>query len=492
MHTKAAADIVDSLTSLLGSENVVTEPERVDYFSRDLSFEDYEPAAVVVAPGSVEELSEVVRIAAAADAPLVPRGGGMSYTKGYTPADAGSVLVDMRRMDRILEINTQDGYVRVECGMTWERLHAGLREKGLRTPYYGPLSGRYATVGGALSQNSVFWGAAKHGTVADTVVSLEVVTASGELIRTGAAARRGTKPFFRYFGPDLTGLFVGDTGALGIKAVATLRTYPYPEHSVHHSVAVEDFAAAIDCMEACGRYGIATEVYNLDPYYADALAKGGIELLREHPWTVHLTVDGATAEIAEAGMAKLRDVAGAFGETIEPIVPQVFRDDPFGAVQSVLLGPEGQIWLPIHGITPFSSAKDAARAVQSFAAEHREQLERHGISISYLTACQRNEFLFEPAFYWFDELGEFRLERISEEAAGEWSAIPADTEARATVLELREQLARLFDELGAVHIQIGKYYRYREMLEPGALELVTAVKRALDPNGRMNPGSLGL
>jgi D-lactate dehydrogenase (cytochrome) len=398
----------------------------------------------------------------------------------------------MRRMDKVLDVNLQDGYVTVEAGTTWETVYTTLKEQGVRTPYYGPLSGRYATVGGALSQNSVFWGAGRAGTVADSVLTLEVVTGEGKIVRTGTAGRPGSTPFNRYFGPDLTGMFIGDTGAMGIKAIATLRTLPFPEHTIHHSIAVPDFAAAIRAMEAIGRFGIATEVYNLDPFYADAMVKAGIELLREHPWTVHLSVDGATEAIAEAGMAKLRDVASGFGETIDPVVPAVFRSDPFGSVQAVLLGPEGQIWLPIHAFLPFSRAEEAATAVKDFERRHAEEFERHGIQMSYLTVCSGNDFLFEPSFYWFDELGTFRLERIAEEAGRDWRSIPADTDARSAVLRLRRELAGVFDDLGAVHIQIAKYYDYAPRIEENSRELVRAFKRAVDPRGLMNPGALGI
>ena len=239
------------------------------------------------------------------------------------------MMVDMRRMNRIVEINDRDGYVTVECGVTWEQLYRALRERGLRTLYYGPLSGRYATVGGALSQNSVFVGAARYRTLAESAISLTVVAAGRQIIGPAVPGDLDS-PFFRYFGPDTTGLFLGDTGAMGIKAEATLRTVPFPEHSSHHSVAVPDFGAAIDCMEATGRFGIATEIYNLDPFYADTMVKAGVEMLADHPWTVHLTVDGASEAIADAGMTKLREVAAEFGTPINPVVPAIFRDDPSG------------------------------------------------------------------------------------------------------------------------------------------------------------------
>ena len=102
---------------------------------------------------------------------------------------------------------------------------------GMRTGYWGPLSGVNATIGGALSQNSAFFGSALHGTVADSVLGVTVVLANGEIVTTGSGARNGAAPFTRHGGPDLTGIFLGDNGAFGVKVAATLRLLPRPQHT---------------------------------------------------------------------------------------------------------------------------------------------------------------------------------------------------------------------------------------------------------------------
>ena len=126
-----------------------------------------------------------MRLVAAAGYPLIPRGGGMSYTKSYVPERPESVLFDMRSMNGIVEINTDDMYVTVEAGCTWKQLYEALQPRGVRTPYYGPLSGMYATVGGTLSQNSLFWASGIYHTAADSCIGLEVVLANGEILHTG-------------------------------------------------------------------------------------------------------------------------------------------------------------------------------------------------------------------------------------------------------------------------------------------------------------------
>ncbi|MDT8320719.1 MAG: FAD-binding oxidoreductase [Xanthomonadales bacterium] len=166
-----------ALAGIVGAQNVLTDPSDRDYHSRDLSYLPYEVAEAVVLPGSTEELSQVVAAITGAGCAVIPRGGGMSYTRGYTPPCAGCVIVDSKRLDRIVEINTEDMYVVVEAGCTWKKLVEALKQKGVRTPYYGPLSGMYATVGGAISQNSLFLGSGDNHTVAESVLGLEVVLA---------------------------------------------------------------------------------------------------------------------------------------------------------------------------------------------------------------------------------------------------------------------------------------------------------------------------
>ena len=143
----------------------------------------------VVRPASVEDLQLAVRTATAAGIAVYTRGGGASYTDGYLPTRADSILIDMGGLDRIVEINEADGYVTVEAGVTWASLRDALAPRGMRTPFFGPFSGIAATVGGSLSQHAVSHGSGGHGISAQSLISLDVVTADGALLRTGAAAR---------------------------------------------------------------------------------------------------------------------------------------------------------------------------------------------------------------------------------------------------------------------------------------------------------------
>jgi hypothetical protein len=203
-------------------------------------------------------------------------------------------------------------------------------------------------------------------------------------------------------------------------------------------------------------------------------------------------VDSVDESIAQAGLDLLKGVAARYGEEIDNTTVDVFKSNPFGAVQSVLLGPEGELWLPVHAFLPFSRAQEAAAAIEGWFEEIAPRLEQHNIKTSLLTAAAGKDFLFEPSFYWFDELGEFRLEKIAPEAAEEWKSIPADPETRSVVLDLRRQMAKRFDDLGCCHIQVGKYYEYASLMEDETWKLMQGIKQLVDPDGLVNPGSLGL
>jgi D-lactate dehydrogenase (cytochrome) len=147
----------------------------------------------------------------------------------------------------------------------------------------------------------------------------------------------------------------------------------------------------------------------------------------------------------------------------------------------------------VHGYFPLSRAIPAAQATEQFLAERKPLMEKWGIKTSYLTCFSGPEFVIEPSFYWHDQLGEFRLSLIEPEFADKWRDIPADEARRAVALGLRDELRNLFDELGGLHLQIGKYYPYREIMNNEALgNVVAGMKSVVDPDRLMNPGALGL
>ncbi|MFX0134797.1 MAG: FAD-binding oxidoreductase, partial [Candidatus Hodarchaeota archaeon] len=174
-----------------------------------------------------EEVSEIAKIANKYKIHIVPRGGGADLVGGSTTQNG--ILLDITRMNRILEIDEVNMFCIVEPGITWAILHSELQKKGLTTGVIGPGSGYSATIGGGISNATVGFGSTKYGVVPDICLGVEVVLSNprGTIIRTGAAVSKYSKPFCRYgTAPDFTGLFMGDVGTMGIKTKAYLKLFP--------------------------------------------------------------------------------------------------------------------------------------------------------------------------------------------------------------------------------------------------------------------------
>jgi D-lactate dehydrogenase (cytochrome) len=248
----------------LGPGSVSTDAARLDLLSRDVYRQGGLPLCTV-RPGDVAQLQQAVRCCAQAGVAMVPRGGGASYTDGYLVPGGGHVLFDLGGLDSIT-VDAANANVTVGAGVTWAALRERLAALGLRTPFWGPFSGLVATIGGSVSQNAISHGSGAYGLSAQSVLSMEVVLASGELLHTGASAAT------RFFGPDLTGLFTGDCGALGIKAAIRLPLLAARPHFEALSFAFDDFAAFHDGVQRAARAGLEDEHFGLDV----ALSQGQI------------------------------------------------------------------------------------------------------------------------------------------------------------------------------------------------------------------------
>lgn len=515
------------LQSIVGSDRVITDADERAYLSQD-AFWDDAVAAFAVRPADKQQVSGVLAAASAAGFAVVPRGGGMSYTKGYVPTRERTVLVDCRDLNRIVEINEEDMYITAEAGCTWMHIYETLKDKGLRTPYFGPASGMFATVGGALSQNSMFFGSAAYGTVAESVLGLEVALADGGLVATGSRANRGGKPFFRHYGPDLTGVFLSDTGALGLKVEATIRLIRTPEFTEFASFAFDDFYDLAAAQTEIGRTRLAAECFGLDPYLngkrtmakdvkkglgalgdvakvQGSLGKGLKEAAKmaiagatgfadDVDYSLHITVDSHSAEDARWRLAEIRRIVATTrsGRDMEPVIPKVVRATPFQHVGEFLVGNDGERWVPIHACVPASKLVPVYEATVAYFESQREVLERFNICTSHLIATAGTDIVFEPAFYYPDAMTTFQLRNLEPADAEKYRSLPAVPGATDAVIGMLGDLAQLFMEHGAVNQQIGKFYPYKDAMDPATWSILEDIKRSVDPNGLMNPGSLGL
>jgi FAD/FMN-containing dehydrogenase len=499
------------------AETWITDPAECAFYAEDVFTAGPAPHAVF-RPRDIDELAAGIAQAAADGLTIVPRGGGMSYTSGYVAPEAGALIVDTGRMTRILHIDETDMTVTVEAGVSWGQLYEALHPMGLRTPLWGTLSGIKASVGGGMSQNGLFWGASR-GTMAGSALCFDVVLADGSVVKTGNG-------FLRPYGPDLTGLFASDAGAFGVKAHITLPLVREAEAFAYGSFAFDappDYCAA---MSEIARSGLATESFGFDPFLQaqrmkrDSLAsdakalvgmmrsqggfwKGlkegakvvaaGRSFLDDATFSIHLIAEGLTQGEADERMRRIGlIVAARGGRAVENTIPKVLRANPFPPVNS-MVGPDGERWVPVHGIVRHSEAPGVIEAITALYERHADAMDRLGIGAGYMfLTVATTGFLIEPVFYWPDAQGEIHRRSVE---PGHWAKLtrfPANPQARALVETLRAEVIAIFGRAKGMHFQIGRTYPLKSGTDPRAWTVLEAVKAQLDPDGRMNPGALGL
>jgi len=517
-----ANGVVEKLISAIGADYVLTDDADREFYAMDV-YSFREMPVAVVQPGSTADLQAIVKIAAENKLAVVPRGGGASYTDAYLADRADSLLVDTSRMNRVVEINDEDMYVTVEPGITWAELDAALGEKGLRTPFWGPFSGLKATVGGSASQNAVSLGSGTYGISADSILSMDVVLANGEVLRTGSHATENTTPFFRWWGPDLTGLFCGDAGVLGVKARISLRLIKRPTHRLCASFGFDTFNQLASGMAAGAREGVAADNFGLDPKLqqgqlgstdASAMKQAAIAVfkasrnwfdglwqlmkmglagksfLEGHNYSAHFSVEGYSQAEAATKLALLRKAVGQHGTEIAATMPTVLMAMPFIPLYPIL-GPQGQRWVPMHGILPFSKLHAFNAKLDELYADYAARMEVAKVEKAAMyTSISTHGFLFEPVFYWQDDRTAYHKRYLPQEYLDVLPEYEANPEGRALVKEMKEKIQDVFTEFGAVHMQIGKAYPYMRGREAQGASLILQVKAQLDPDNMMNPGAL--
>ncbi|MGW0468558.1 FAD-binding oxidoreductase [Streptomyces sp. NPDC003027] len=232
----------DELRAGLPDEALITDPDVMDAYARDMaSFCAAGAPAVVVLPRTVEQVQHVMRTATALRVPVVPQ-GARSGLSGAANATEGCIVLSLVRMDRILEINPVDRIAVVEPGVINAVLSRAVNEHGLYYPP-DPSSWEMCTIGGNIGTASGGLCCVKYGVTAEYVLGLDVVLADGRLLSTGRRTAKGVA------GYDLTRLFVGSEGSLGIVVRAVLSLRPQPPRQL--ALAAEFPSAAAACEAVC-------------------------------------------------------------------------------------------------------------------------------------------------------------------------------------------------------------------------------------------------
>jgi D-lactate dehydrogenase (cytochrome) len=522
--------LTKALAAQLGQDRVSGDGDLRALVSQDIWSVGPSQAARVIAPEDTQALSAALKAVALSGGSIAVRGGGMSYSGGYLPQDDAATTIDMRRMNRVLLIDSEAMTVTVQAGCTWKTLHEALQPLGLRTPFWGPLSGLLATVGGAVSQEAILFGAGRYGCASRSVLALTVVLANGEVLRTAGGGERGASPFFRQCGPDLTGLFCGDCGAFGVKAEVVLHLIPAPKAEAQVSFAFPDRWTCVAAISSIARSGLASTLFAFDPVLARAQvrrvtaraaicdlaavaassggwgrgvvdsaavaipARGAMSARGSEAqgYLLHLTCEGRSQAAVDADLAEVRaavEVAG--GRDIDNSLPKVLAARPFRPLNSVL-GAGGERWAPVHGVVSLADAQAACASVEALFAERAAAFAAAKVEVGLmLNVISNHAFVIEAAFTWPGRRTAIHEAVIEPEVLARMPSPAEDPRAAALVAEGRAAFIDALASFSAAHLQIGRYYPYRSTRDAASLALLDAAKAALDPKGRMSPGVLG-
>jgi len=215
---EAPTALIDGLRQRFSGQLSTALAVREQHGRDESSFTAPPPAAVVFAE-STQDVSDAVKLASEFDAPVIPFGVGTSL-EGHVLAIQGGISIDVSRMNQILAINADDLTVTVQAGVTRKQLNEAVKSTGL----FFPIDpGADATLGGMSATRASGTNAVRYGTMRENVLALEVVSASGEVVRTGTRAKKSSA------GYDLTRLLVGSEGTLGVITEVTVKLYPLPE-----------------------------------------------------------------------------------------------------------------------------------------------------------------------------------------------------------------------------------------------------------------------
>jgi D-lactate dehydrogenase (cytochrome) len=456
MSSYAVADVFAALRARLG-ERASRANAVVAAHAASESYHAAHPPDIVAFPQSTEEVAAIVAICAAHGAPIVPWGAGTSL-EGNASAVHGGVCVDFAQMNRVLAINAEDLDCRVQPGITRKRLNTELRDTGL----FFPIDpGADASIGGMTSTRGSGTMAVRYGTMRDNVMALEVVLADGRVIRTSRRAKKSAA------GYDLTRLFVGAEGTLGVITEITLRLHPVPEAISAVVCPFASFEGAVSTAIAVIQAGIpVARIELLD----EVMIRGVNQYARlgivEAP-TLFLEFHGTPAAVAEQAEA-VRELAqehGALG--YDAATRTEDRNRLWTARDNTLYAGTG--------LRPGSKALitdvcvPVSRLAECLVATKRD------IAASGLIA---------PIVGHVGD-GNFHTLILVDPAA-------PDEIARAQALHER-MVTRALDldgtSTGEHGIGTGKIeFLERELGE--AVDVMRAVKRALDPAGIMNPGKI--
>lgn len=431
---------------------------------------------IIVRPRSTEEVSRIVKLANMAKIPVIPRGGGEGGGGGTYPS-LGGIIVDMLDMNKILEIDEDSMAVRVQAGVTWGELRHELHKRGLTTGFLGPHGAWGSVVAGSICVDSPGIGSGKYGQCVENLLTLQVVLPTGDVIETGSRVNTKSKFYGRYCnGPDLTGLFTGSFGLLGIITEASLRIYPKPEYEACMGLAFRNVNDACRALYEIARMEYADDwVIYLDAHsvqvgcpeapddtesvfsvFATAYSEKELEVKTEYWEKVKKKYNGE--ELSEEWALK---VADRLGYAVIPTMAKRWYNCHFWPILKSTERLED--YIKIFKKYEDIIIEDPNTGLKMWTNTNKAALK--GGVIGYMT----NSFFFDTT----------------------------DPEASKRALECQREILKLTVEKGASSYRMGRTsIGYSDHIwancNPLYFETLKKIKQILDPNNIMNPGALSL
>ena len=295
------AELMSALQTRFGAQCSTALAVREQH-GRDESVYDVPPPAAVVFAQSTQDVADAVKLAALYKVPVIPFGVGSSL-EGHLLAVQGGISIDVGRMNSVLSINAEDLTVTVQPGVTRKAVNEAVKSEGL----FFPIDpGADASIGGMAATRASGTNAVRYGTMRENVLALEVVTASGEVIRTGTRAKKSSA------GYDLTRLMVGSEGTLGIMTEVTLKLYPLPE-------AISAATCSFPSIEAAVRTTIQVIQMGIPIARCELIDAGTVRMVNAHSklglreeHMLLMEFHGSPASVKEQA-EMVQDIASEFG-----------------------------------------------------------------------------------------------------------------------------------------------------------------------------------
>ncbi|MBK5924420.1 2-hydroxy-acid oxidase [Rhodovulum sulfidophilum] len=449
-------DALTALGEMLG-DRLSRSKSDLDLHGRNETYFPFLPPDAVAYPETTDEVAQIVRICAAHGVPLIGWGRGTSL-EGHALALQGGVTIDFSRMNRVLKVNSEDMDVVVQPGLTREDLNRELRATGL---FFPVDPGANASLGGMASTRASGTTAVRYGTMRDNVLALEVVLPDGRVIRTGTRARKSSA------GYDLTGLFVGSEGTLGLITELTLRLHGQPEAISAAVCAFDEIGAAVDTVIQTIQLGIPmARIEFVDAATAAAFNAYAHADMPEKP---HLMVEfhGSASGVAEQ--------AESFGQVVAENGGEGFKWSSRPEDRNALWTMRHNAYYACLGLRPGATAlvTDMCVPISRLAEaveETRADIAQASIPGPILGHVGDGNFhailLVEP-----DNAAEL-------------------AEAKALAHRMVERALRMGGTVTGEHgIGMGKL-DYMEEEHGAAWDVMGQIKRALDPMTLMNPGKM--